>query len=791
MKLSEQWLRQWVNPALSTQEMVDQITMAGLEVDAVEPVAGSFSGVVVGEIISLEQHPDADKLRVCQVNAGNDTVQVVCGAANAATGLKVPFATVGAILPGNFKIKKAKLRGVESFGMLCAEQELGLAEKSDGLMELPGDAPVGADIRDYLGLDDTVIEVDLTPNRADCLSVRGIAREVGVLNKAPVNGPDINPVPATIDDSFPITVLAAADCPRYVGRVIRDIDISKPTPLWMAERLRRAGLRSIDAVVDITNYVLLELGQPLHAFDLNKLQDGIVVRAAAAQEKLLLLNGQTLELNAGDLVIADHQQPLALAGIMGGEESAVNADTVDIFLESAFFAPEKLAGRARSYGLHTDSSHRFERGVDFALQAVAAERATQLIIDITGGKPGPILEVSDMAQQPDLPMISLRRARITRLLGFDLPDTEVADILGRLGMKVTTADDGWLVTPPSWRFDIRIEADLLEELARVYGYNRLPVSAITADLELRSQPETQTALALLRRQLVARGYQEVITYSFIAPELQRLFDPELASVEVSNPISADLSVMRSTLLPSLVNTASYNLKRQQARVRLFETGLTFIPNDSGLPTQEAVLGGLITGRRYTESWSESGETVDFYDLKGDIEALLDATRCQAVRFERCTHPALHPGRCASVFVDENNVGVVGALHPQLQQSLDIAQPIYVFELKLSAVTTGKLPDFTELSKYPEVRRDLAILIDRETAAGEVLAAVKTVAGDTLKNLRLFDIYQGEGIDPKRKSLALGLTLQHSSRTLNDEEVNATIDAVVDMLKTQFGGDLRI
>ena len=790
MKLSEQWLREWVNPTLDTAELVEQITMAGLEVDAVEAVSGAFSGVIVGEIVSLEQHPDADKLRVCQVNAGSETVQVVCGAANAAAGLKVPFATVGAVLPGELKIKKAKLRGVESCGMLCAEQELGLAEHSEGLMELPADALVGQDIREYLKLDDQIIEVDLTPNRADCLSIRGVAREVSVLNKIALTAPEMPVVVAQSGDTFPVRVEAGDDCPRYVGRVIRGVDVSRPSPVWLTERLRRAGVRSIDAVVDVTNYVLLELGQPLHVFDLDKLHQGIVVRGAAAGEKLELLDGQTIELRSGDLLIADEQKPLALAGIMGGEDSAVGHHTCNIFLESAFFVPERIAGRARSFGLHTDSSHRFERGVDFQLQSLAAERATQLILDIAGGTPGPVIEVVSEQALPSLQPISLRRARIGLMLGFELEDSAVEDMLVRLGMVVESAANGWLVTPPSWRFDVRIEADLLEELARIYGYNNLPVSTINAPLTLSSNAESLTPVARLRELLVSRGYQEAITYSFISPELHSLFAPGRSPVVISNPISADLAVMRTSLMPSLVNAAVHNLKRQQSRVRLFETGLTFAPEKCGLPRQDATIAGLITGRRYVESWSEGGGTVDFFDLKGDVEAMLAATRCTPVRFERAEHSALHPGQCARVMVGDVDAGLVGALHPQVQKALDISQPVYLFELKMPVITAGNLPDFTELSKYPEVRRDLAILIDRAVAADDVLDAVKNSAGDTLKNLRLFDIYQGEGIDPKRKSLALGLTLQHSSRTLNDDEVNGIIESVVAQLKSRLGADLR-
>ena len=791
MKISEQWLREWVNPAIATDELVEQLTMAGLEVDGTEQVAGEFSGVVVGEIIAIEQHPDADKLRVCQVAGGDEVVQVVCGAANARAGLKIPFATVGAVLPGDFKIKKAKLRGVESFGMLCAEQELGMAESSDGLMELPTDAPTGDKLRDYLGLDDTVIEVDLTPNRADCLSVAGVAREVGLLNKIEVNALEIEPVAAQIEDVFEVVINAGEDCPAYVGRVIRNVDVTKPSPLWIQEKLRRSGIRSIDAVVDVTNYVLLELGQPLHAFDLNLLNEQINVRHAEQGEKIQLLNGQELELNAGTLVIADKQRPVALAGIMGGEATAVSTSTQDVFLESAFFTPVRIAGRARSYGLHTDSSHRFERGVDHQLQAAAIERATALLIEITGGQPGPLVEVTQPQYLPAIAEVELRSARIEKVLGLSMADDEVEDILARLGMSVEKTSAGWKVTAPSWRFDIAIEADLLEELARVYGYNRLPVTRIHAELGLKSRPETEIGLKAIRSQLVARGYQEAITYSFVEPAIAQMVCPGDAVVSLANPISADMSVMRTSLWPGLLTAARYNLNRQQSRLRLFESGLSFLPNGDKLPIQQPLLAGLIAGRRHPESWTESGEAVDYFDLKGDLESVLSfGGTVTDFTFTPGGHAALHPGQSATIYNNGDKIGYLGAIHPELQKKLDLPEVAYLFEVELSGITTRKLPNFTELSKYPEIRRDLAILIDREVAAGTVLATVRGVAGSYLRNLRLFDVYQGEGIDLKEKSLALGLTFQHSSRTLNEDEINLTIESVVGELKEKLGATLR-
>lgn len=790
MKISEQWLKEWVDPGLPTDELAHLITMAGLEVDGVEPVAGDFSGVIVAEIITAEPHPNADKLRVCQVNTGVETVQIVCGAPNARAGLKAPLARVGAVLPGDFKIGAAKLRDVESQGMLCAEQELGLSEANDGLMELAAGAPVGVDLRDYLQLDDQVIEVDLTPNRADCLGLAGIAREVGVLTNSPVKSVEIQSVTESISEAFEVNLQAPQGCSRYLGRIIKGVDITRPSPLWMQERLRRAGLRSIDAVVDVTNYVLLELGQPMHAFDLDKLRGAIVVREAAAGESLELLNGQTVELTTGTLLIADDSGPVAMAGIMGGQPTAVSAETVDIMLEAAFFQPLALAGKARSYGLHTDSSHRFERGVDFQLQHHAMERATQLLVAAVGGQVGPITEAIAADHLPQRAPVQLRRLRIKKLLGFALEDAEVERILNGLGLVATPADQGWSIEVPSWRFDIAIEADLLEELARVYGYNNLPVTHIHSDLVMRPLPERVQSLRNIRRRLTGRGYREAVTYSFVEPASQALFDPQLEPVALANPISADMSVMRTSLLPGLMESLKRNTSRQQQRVRLFETGLRFV-REGGELTQSPTIAGVVTGRRHPEGWSEQGEGVDFYDIKGDVEAMLQLSgEPQAFRFAAATRTGLHPGQTAALYRGEALVGYVGALHPAAQTSYDLSAPVYAFELDLGLVRKARMPAFSELSRYPEVRRDLAVLVDREVAAAELLENVRTVAGTYLTDLRLFDVYEGKGIDPKRKSLALGLTYRDSSRTLSDEDVNKSVDQVIDLLRKTYNAELR-
>ncbi|RLA51861.1 MAG: phenylalanine--tRNA ligase subunit beta [Gammaproteobacteria bacterium] len=790
MNISEQWLREWVSPELTTQELAQQITMAGLEVDAIDPVAGDFSGVVVAQIVSAEQHPDADKLRVCQVNTGSETVQIVCGAPNARAGLKAPLARVGAVLPGDFKIKQATLRGVESQGMLCAEQELGLSDASDGLMELAADAPVGDDIRDYLQLDDKVIEIGLTPNRADCLGIAGIAREVGLLNRLPVKALAYDKVSASIQDTFPVELQAADRCPRYVGRVIRGVDVSRPSPLWLREKLRRCGIRSIDAVVDVTNYLLLELGQPMHAFDYDKLRGGIVVRTAVQGESLELLDGQTVELQPDTLVIADHGGPVAMAGIMGGQPSAVGESTTNIFLEAAFFVPDLLAGKARSYGLHTDSSHRFERGVDFKLQIEATERASQLLLDIVGGEAGPVQEVVSKGDLPVRSDVVLRAARIEKLLGFDLEGSEVERILSGLGLGVTATDEGWICSVPSWRFDIAIEADLLEELARIYGYNRLPVTHIHADLVIPAKPETALSPRVLRRHLSASGYREAITYSFVDPKLQQLFDPQLQPVALSNPISTDMAVMRTSLLPGLVTAVLRNTSRQQPRVRMFETGLRFVPGESGL-RQVPTLGIVLTGQRYAESWASAAEAADFFDLKGDLQSLLALTREPgSFEFKAGQRAALHPGQTAVITRNGHDCGYMGALHPTASVELGLGAALYVCEIDLESVLETRMPAFSELSRFPEVRRDLAVVVDKSVPAAQLMENVRAVAGSYLTDLRLFDVYEGKGVDPKRKSLALGLTFRDQSRTLGDEDVNLAIGQVIDLLEKNYKAELR-
>lgn len=792
MRFSEQWLREWVNPAVDRDTLSAQLTMAGLEVDAMTPVAGEFTGVVVGEVVQIAPHPDADKLRVCQVKATQaEALQIVCGAANVEVGMRAPVALIGAVLPGDFKIKKSRLRGVESFGMLCSAKELGLAEQSEGLLALPGDAPVGEDLRGWLGLDDVSFELGLTPNRGDCLSLAGVARELGVINRCEVSAPETAAVSAALAaDETRVAVDSPADCPRYLARLIKGINPKAQTPIWMTERLRRSGLRNLGAAVDITNYVLLELGQPMHAFDMDKLRGGITVRRARAGESLALLNGNTVELDEQTLVIADDAGAAAMAGIMGGEATAVGDETVNILLESAFFAPDVIVGRARRYGLHTDSSHRFERGVSPELQRVALERASALFLQIAGGAAGPIVEVVHEDQLPKRPAITLRRARIPRVLGFDLDASEVEAILSRLGLQVEATKDGWRASPPAWRFDLNIEEDLIEELARIHGYDRLPSVSPASRLQMAPVAEGKAGIEPLRHLLTARGYQEAITYSFVAPELQQRLDPAHQALRLANPIAADMAAMRTTLWAGLLQAVAYNVNRQQTRVRLFESGLRFMPSPDGLQ-QQPMLAGVAWGDVLPEQWGSAARRADFFDLKSDLESLLEqAGLLEQARFVPDSLPALHPGQSARIECDGQTLGWMGALHPGLAEELDLPTPVLLFELALSPLLAGHLPKFSEISRFPAVRRDIAIVLDETISFQQVLECAQTSAPEILHEVKLFDLYTGKGIDSGRKSLALSLTLQANSRTLTDVEVDAAVSDILAALGGKLGAVLR-
>ena len=791
MKFSEQWLRSLVDPQVGREKLVARLSMAGLEVDAVEPVAGDFSGVVVGEVLECGQHPDADKLSLCVVSDGRQQVNVVCGAPNARTGLKVAFARVGAVLPGDFKIKKAKLRGVESFGMLCSADELKISDDHSGIIELPADAPVGQCLREYLDLNDVAIEVDLTPNRGDCLSLTGLAREVGALYNSAVAYPHIKEIAASHDQVIPVELQAPQACPRYVGRIIRNVDLSRPTPAWMVSRLERSGVRSIDPAVDVTNYVMLELGQPMHAFDLAQIRGGIRVRMAQQDEPLTLLDGQQVKLDSNTLVIADHERALAIAGVMGGEDSGVDtASTNDLFLESAFFAPIAVAGKARSYGLHTDASHRFERGVDYELAGRAMQRATELLLEIVGGEAGPVIDARDNNAMPQTQQVKLRAERVNTMYGLELADSEIESLLKPLGLELKAEGAGqWQVSVPSHRFDISIEEDLIEEAGRLYDYDRLPVRYPAARLAPQKKTEARAELPMLRRLLVARGYQEAVTYSFIDEDSFALFARE-QPLKLANPISAELSCMRSSLLPGLLKALAHNLNRQQTRVRLFESGLRFVGQLDALK-QEPVLAGVATGLRLPEGWANGKDKVDFYDVKADVEAVLAAAgSADEFSFVPAQKDGFHPGQCAAIERDGRIVGHMGTLHPQAADALDIDQAVLMFELELDAVAPGRLPAFAELSRFPEVRRDFALVVNAEVPAATIIDCMRAQAGDWLNEARLFDVYQGQGVEPGRKSLALGLTWQHPSRTLTDDEVNSAVEQMLRSLSDEFGATLR-
>ncbi|MGR9072259.1 MAG: phenylalanine--tRNA ligase subunit beta [Gammaproteobacteria bacterium] len=790
MRFSESWLRELANPPVATDALVEQLTMAGLEVDSVEPAAADFSGVVVGEVREIRSHPDADKLRVCKVDAGLDEpLQIVCGASNVRVGMRVPTALVGAELPGNFKIKKSKLRGEISLGMLCSEKELGLAEDADGLMELHSDAPVGRDVREYLALNDSVIEVDLTPNRADCLSVEGIAREVAVLNRLEFRPDQTEAVEIGHQQTLAVHNEAPEACPRYLGRLIKGVDSMVETPLWMQERLRRSGLRSLGPLVDVTNYVLQELGQPLHAFDASKISGDIHIRYGHDGEELALLNGQTIEVATDTLVIADEASALALAGVMGGSESAVGDDTVDVFLECAFFSPETMMGKARQYGLHTDSSHRFERGVDPLLQTRAIERATRLIIEICGGKAGTITEFKAASKLPERKPVFLRKQRIAKILGVDLPASEVGEILQRLGMTIDELEDGWRVTPPGFRFDIAIEADLIEELGRIHGYNKLPQNSLLMRSQLAKAPEAILELDRVKDLLVDRDYQEVITYSFVDGAIQTVIAPDDELIRIRNPISSELSVMRTTLWCGLIQAAQRNQNRQQGRIRIFETGLRFVNGLESL-AQEKMLAGLAFGEVNSEQWGETARDVDFFDVKADVESLCALTGNTA-RFRAGKHPALHPGQTAEIVSAEGErMGWLGMLHPLLEKQFGFPGSVFLFEMKQDLLLERRVPTFKPLSRYPAVRRDLALIVDERVASQSILDEIFQCGETAVQDAVIFDVYRGQGVEKGKKSIALGIILQDFKQTLTDSEIDAIVSKVLNRLTINLDAKLR-
>ncbi|MDH2540908.1 phenylalanine--tRNA ligase subunit beta [Acinetobacter baumannii] len=791
MKISENWLRTWVNPAIDSDTLSDQLTMLGLEVDELTPVAKPFTGVVVGEVLTVEQHPDADRLRVTTVNIGSgEPLQIVCGAPNVRAGMKAPVATIGAILPGDFKIKKGKLRGVESQGMLCGASEIDLEDKIDGLLELPDDAPVGVNIREYLKLDDNVIDISITPNRGDCFSIRGIAREVAVINQLQMNEPEIKSVDATITDEKKV-VINTDGAPRYLGRVIKNVNVKAATPEWMEQALARSGIRTHSILVDVTNYVLMELGQPMHAFDLAKIEGTVHVRQALPQEKLQLLNDQEVELQEDVMVIADDQKALAIAGIMGGLASSVTDDTTDIFLESAFFAPLAIAGRARRFGLHTDSSQRYERGVDFELPLIAMNRASQLIQELAGGEFGPITVAEKSDLLPKREAIELKQAQVDQLLGYKVAAEFITDALTRLGCEVTVQADGeWSIVPPSHRYDMAIYQDLIEEVARIDGYDNIQISLPSMDVQL-AKYQDRFEIAQLRQTVVTLGYQEAISFSFADAKLEKQLNPQVSPLMLANPISSDLAAMRSTLLSSLIPCVQYNLNRQQSRVRFFELGLRFdyqnansIQDLKQIPT----LALVAVGSREPESWHAKPQPMDFFDFKGEVEEILAAGRVK-VEYVRSEHPWLHPGQSAEILVDGQSIGYLGRLHPSLENELDLSTT-WVAELDQAAVLQSYVSNFTELSRFPSVRRDIALLISDNINVRDIQQLIEKTGGELLDSTWLFDVYTGQGVEEGKRSLAFALLWQHPSRTLEDAEIKSGMDNIIQVLENTYQATLR-
>ncbi|MDE0192840.1 MAG: phenylalanine--tRNA ligase subunit beta [Gammaproteobacteria bacterium] len=792
MKYSEQWLKEWVPVTVSTAQLCDQLTNAGLEVDGTESVAGEFSGVVVARITAVEPHPNASRLSVCQVDDGAGTSTVVCGAPNVSSGLLSAFARVGAVLPDGTAIGRSELRGVVSEGMLLSTRELGIDTDADGILELDADIECGMDLRVALGLDDVVIDIDLTPNRGDALSIRGLAREIGVLNQLPVSAPRIDDVEADTATVFGVEIADHAGCPRYLGRVIEGVDISRPTPWWMRERLRRSGLRPIDPVVDVTNYVLLELGQPMHAFDLDQLSGGIVVRNGHVGESMTLLDGRDIEVDDTVLLITDSDGPVAIAGVMGGERSGVGTETCNVFLECAYFSPQTVARTSRRFDLHTDAAYRYARGVDYQLQAEAMERATGLLVDIAGGRPGPVLEAVSEKDLPAANQVSLRKSRLDRLVGEEIPVQEVERILDRLELTPSCVGDGdarvWTTTSPSHRFDIALEEDLVEEVLRIHGYDAIGSRVPIVPLPLGRARVSELLDARLKDLLVDLGYAEAITYSFIDEKIADLLDPGGDPVSVINPVSSEHAVMRTSLLPGLVAALRNNLSRQAARVRLFETGQCFRKETDDL-AQLTLCSGILFGPREREGWAQDRDRVDFFDVKGDVERLF-ALGGLRVGYAKAVDPVLHPGQSAVVLVEDEPAGRFGRLHPEVETVLELPRGVFVFELEGDAVLARRRRRHGFVSRQPSVRRDLALVVDRGVQAASIESVVRARLGEILAEFTFFDVYGGEGIDSNKKSVAIGLTFQHPSRTLTDTEIAQHLDDTLLDLTRRLGVRLR-
>ncbi len=788
MKISENWLREWVDPEITTDELVEQLTMLGLEVDEVIPAAGDFTHVVVAEIVTIEKHPDADKLNVCQVDVGTgENLQIVCGAPNARVGLKAPLAMIGAVLPGDFKIKKSKLRGLESNGMLCSNVELGLSDDHSGLLELPTDAPVGQDIREYFDLNDSIIDIDLTPNRADCFCVKGIAIDVACLNKLEVKQPTIDSINSCNDETIAVSLQAKKQCPRYISRVINNIDNSKQTPLWMQEKLRRSGIRAIHPVVDVTNYVMLELGQPMHGFDKSSIDGSIKVKMASNGDKFTLLDGKEVLLDESYLMIADDSNYLAIAGVMGGLDSGCSDSTKDIVLESAYFDPATIMGKSRDLGIHTESALRFERGVDPYLQEQAMQRATQLILEICGGEVGPLNTVSADDFVPKSNIINLTEDKLLRVLGFKVTTEQVTTILKGLGMDVKQQDNSWQVIAPSSRFDISIEEDLIEEVVRMVGYDKMPSENLMGESVIIQLPEEIINNQLIKTQMTTIGYQEAINYSFVSAKQLDNFNLSKGSIALKNPLTEELAVMRTSLLPGMMETVKYNLRRQNESIKMFETGYVF--NQQENIQQEDKIIAVCTGKRHIEHWSLGKESLDYFDCKGDLEVLLDNCK-KSYSFISSTLDFLHPGRQASVVMSGQVIGWIGQIHPEICHRIGIKKEVYAFELYIKSIQSTTLPTFHDVSKFPSVRRDLALILDSTICSDKITQLLEKELGESLIETIIFDEYQGDNIESGKRSLAVGFVLQQQNTTFEDKEVDKLMSKVVSSLKENLNVEIR-
>ncbi|VFP86685.1 Phenylalanine--tRNA ligase beta subunit [Candidatus Erwinia haradaeae] len=797
MKISELWLREWVNPTINSLELCNQMVMAGLEVNNREPVSPNFHRVLIGEVVKCVRHPHSNTLYITTIDIGaSNVLNVISSAVNCRQGLKVAVAPVGAILPGHCAIQKTKLHGEISEGILCSFSKLGIPIEQEGIIELPTNASVGTDLRQYLQLEDHIIEISIPANRADCLSIMGIARDVSVISRTPLYESKVTPIFSAVPNLISIHVDTPEDCPRYLARIIKKVNIQASTPLWMREKLRRCGVNSLSPVLDVTNYVLLELGQPIHTFDLEKIQGDLSIRYAKKGESVIHLENGTVRLDGNTLVVADEEKILAIAGIAVSKHASVTIQTQDLLLESAFFRPSSIVGRARRYGLHSDTGSRFERGVDSKLQYKALERVTSLLLTICGGSPGPVIDITHDSALPLPNIINLYRKNLDRLIGHCIPHKTVTDILERLGFMILTRQDHdhWKVIAPSWRFDIAIEVDVVEEVMRIYGYNQIPNMPVQASLVMSQYCKKDFPLQRVKELLIDKGYQEAITYSFVDPKIQSMLHPKQEGLRLLRPVSRDMSVMRLSLFSGLLGAVLYNQHRQQSRIRLFESGLRFVPDISAPYSirQELMLSGVISGDRYSEHWDLERSEVDFYDLKGDVESIFDMQhKLYQIKFIRELNPAFHPGQCAAMYINTDYIGCIGVLHPEIERNLGLKGRIVVFELIWNRILDSIVPHVLPVSRFPANRRDISIVVEEHILAGDILRECKKVRDKYIIDVNLFDVYRGNKVAPGFKSFTISVIVQATTRTLEDYEITNTITKCIAALKNRFNARLRV